>query len=310
MFGRENKGGSDMPCTGLWPPAATPFRSDMSVDLPALVAHGRALLDEGASGLAPLGTTSEANSLTLDERSRVLEALIEGGIPAAQLMPGTGACAVGDAVTLSRQAVQAGCAGVLLLPPFFYKGVPDDGLFDYVRRVIDGVADDRLQVYLYHIPQMAGAGWSLDLIGQLRDAYPGTVVGLKDSTGNWENTKSIIEAFPGFAVFPANEAHLSDAIPLGAAGCISATANVNAGGISRLISALRAGEDAGALQAEATRQRLAVTAGPLIPGIKALLAQRYGQPSWARVRPPLIPMADQAARELHDTLAGDLVAPK
>jgi len=297
-----------MQVSGLWPPAATPFDSDLRVDAPALLAHCRALLDAGASGLAPLGTTSEANSLTLSERAGVLDALLEGGIAPGQLMPGTGACALGDAIDLSGRAVAAGCAGVLLLPPFFYKGVPDDGLHDYVSRVIGGVADDRLRVYLYHIPQMAGAGWSLPLIERLLSDFPGTVVGLKDSSGDWDNTRSIIEAFPGFAVFPASEAHLSDAIPLGAAGCISATANVNAAGIAALIETLRNGEDATALQAEATRQRGIVTSGPLIPGIKAVLAERSGAPGWARVRPPLVPMTVTEGRQLASRLTPEMAS--
>ncbi|QDY70536.1 dihydrodipicolinate synthase family protein [Qingshengfaniella alkalisoli] len=291
-----------MRCSGLWPPAATPFRSDLSVDTEALVAHCQALLDDGATGLAPLGTTSEANSLTLSERRLVVDSLLEGGIPAAKLMPGTGACALGDAIEMSRHATQARCAGVLLLPPFFYKGVSDEGLYDYVARVVEGVADDGLRIYLYHIPQMAGVGWSLELIERLLRDFPATVVGLKDSSGDWAHTRSVIEAFPGFSVFPASEAHLSDAIPLGAAGCISATANINASGISRLINALRSGKDATALQSEATRQRSIVTAGSLIPGIKAVLAARYQRSNWAQVRPPLVQMNTSTARALVDSL--------
>ncbi|QQA41941.1 dihydrodipicolinate synthase family protein [Pelagovum pacificum] len=286
-----------MHCTGLWPPAATPFRADLSVDTAALVRHCETLLADGASGLAPLGTTSEANSLTLEERREVLDALL-AAIPAKKLMPGTGACALGDAIALSGHAARAGCAGVLLLPPFFYKGVGDDGLYEYVARVIDGVSDDRLRVYLYHIPQMAGVGWSLDLIARLRTDFPDIVVGLKDSSGDWDNTSAIIEANPGFAVFPANEAHLSDAIPLGAAGCISATANVNAGGISSLIAALQSGKDATELQKDATHKRLAVTAGPLIPGIKALLGLSYSDADWSIVRPPLTAMGRADAEAL------------
>lgn len=143
----------------------------------------------------------------------------------------------------------------------------------------------------------------------VRAAFPGIVVGLKDSSGDWSNTRAVIEAFPGFAVFPANEAHLSDAIPLGVAGCISATANVNARGIADLIDALRGGATAGPLQAEATRLRMTLTACPLIPGIKALLAGKYDAPGWARVRPPLTPMDAGAARSLAERLAPQMAAP-
>lgn len=287
-----------MLCSGLWPPAATPFAADFSVDRPAFLAHCRALLDDGADGLAILGTTSEANSLSLSERIGLMQALIDGGIAARRLLPGTGACAVPDAVELSRQATHAGCAGVLLLPPFFYKGVPNAGLLDYVSQVVENVGDSRLRVYLYHIPQMAGAGWSLDLIGLLREAFPEVVVGLKDSSGDWRNTRAIIEAFPGFAVFPASESFMSDAIPLGAAGCISATANVNAGGIARLIAALRAGKDAAAAQASAAAVREAVSAFPLVPAVKTVLAARYGKADWCRMRPPLRPLSEAEALKL------------
>lgn len=284
----------EMQCSGLWPPAATPFNGDGSVDWSAFLLHCRSLLDDGADGLAMLGTTSEANSLTLDERREAIDTLLGDGVAPSRVLPGTGACAVGDAVVLSRHATRAGCAGVLLLPPFFYKGVPDDGLFDYVSQVIDGVGDGALRVYLYHIPQMAGVGWSLDLIDRLRREYPDIVVGLKDSSGDWKNTRAILERFPGFAVFPASESMMSDAIPRGAAGCISASANVNAGGIAALIAALRAGGDATGLQESASQVRASVSSFPLVPAVKAILARRYGDPGWQRVRPPLRPL-DEAA---------------
>jgi 4-hydroxy-tetrahydrodipicolinate synthase len=287
-----------MICAGLWPPVATPFRPDLSIDFAAFLAHSRALLDDGADGLAILGTTSEANSLTLAERREVIDALLADGFDPAKLLPGTGACAIGEAVALSRHATSAGCAGVLLLPPFFYKGVPDEGLFRYVAEVIAGVGDDRLRIYLYHIPQMAGAGWSLDLIARLIAEFPETVVGLKDSSGDWQNTRAIIERFPGFAVFPASEAVLSQAMALGAAGCISASANVNADGIARLLAAIKAGEGVDEAQAAATAVRNAVTAQPLVPAVKAILAARYGASGWDTPRPPMVALPDDARKAL------------
>lgn len=298
-----------MACSGLWPPAAIPFADDMSINFPAFTAHCQSLLRDGADGLAVLGTTSEANSLTLAERVQVIDTLIDAGIAADRLLPGTGACSVGDVVALSRHATEAGCAGVLLLPPFFYKNVPDAGLHDYVAQVIAGVGDARLKIYLYHIPQMAGTGWSLELIARLRTDFPDTVVGLKDSSGDWDNTRAVIERFPGFAVFPASEAVLTEAIALGAAGCISASANINARGISRLIAALRRGDDATVDQAAVSAVRSAVTAVPLIPAIKAVLAERTGDAGWARLRPPMRPLeaglraqltADPAMRDVLD----------
>lgn len=296
-------------CSGLWPPAATPFTADGSVNRDAFLHHCRTLLDEGADGLAVLGTTSEANSLTLDERRGVIDALLEGGIDADRLLPGTGACAVGDAVALSRHATRAGCAGVLLLPPFFYKNVPDEGLFDYVTEVIEGVGTEALRIYLYHIPQMAGVGWSLDLIGRLRASYPDVVVGLKDSSGDWANTRAILETYPDLAVFPASEAVLTEAVALGAAGCISASANVNARGISALLAALREGGDAAPLQERASEIRTSVSRFPLVPAVKTVLARKYADPGWRRMRPPLRPLDEAEAQGLMASPGIEALAP-
>lgn len=291
-----------MNCSGLWPPVATPFKDTFDIDEDAFVRHARNLLQEGASGLAILGTTSEANSLSLAERHHAIDVLVGAGIKPERLLPGTGACAVSDAVALSAHATRQGCAGVLLLPPFFFKGITDVGLETYVAQVVEGVADDRLRIYLYHIPQMAGAGWSIDLIGRLMERFKGTVVGLKDSTGDWSHTKSIIEAFPDLAVFPANEAHLSKAIPLGAAGCISATANVNARAISDLIKALR-GHKAGTLQtaadhADVSAVRNAIQGFPLVPAVKHILALQTSDTTWNTLRPPLVELTREQASAL------------
>ncbi len=287
-----------MLCSGLWPPAATPFAADMSPNIPAFVSHCQGLLRDGADGLAVLGTTSEANSLTLDERIALIDSLPAAGIAADRLLPGTGACAVGDAVYLSRHAARLGCAGVLLLPPFFYKGVPDEGLYRYVADIVAGVGDSRLRIYLYHIPQMAGIGWSPDLISRLLADFPDTVVGLKDSSGDWQNTRTILETFPGFAVFPASEAVLTEALALGAAGCISASANINANGIANLIARLRCGEDAADAQKAVSAVRTAITRFPLVPAIKAVLAERTGDGNWARLRPPMMALDDGQLADL------------
>jgi 4-hydroxy-tetrahydrodipicolinate synthase len=292
-----------MRCSGLWPPVATPFGADLQIDLQVFLAHCRTLLAEGASGLAVLGTTSEANSLSLAERVTVLDSMVNDGIPAEQILPGTGACALGDAVALSAKATKMGCAGVLLLPPFFYKGVSDQGLFDYVACVIRGVADDNLRIYLYHIPQMASTGWSLELVARLAKAFPETIVGLKDSTGNWDGTRAFIEAFPDLSIFPANESHLQMAIPLGAAGCISATANVNAAGIVALLEGLAQGKDTSVEHEQVRAVRAAVSAHPLVPAVKAVLAEKYKNPTWVQMRPPLVSLSDEATETLKASAA-------
>jgi 4-hydroxy-tetrahydrodipicolinate synthase len=282
---------------GLWPPVATPFRADGAVDLARLVKHSRTLLSDGAHGLAILGTTSEANSLTLDERRRAIDAHVEAGIEASRLIPGTGACAIDDAVALTKHAGAIGAAGVLLLPPFYYKKVTDDGLFNFVSAVIEKSGSRVPRILLYHIPPMASIGWSVDLIGRLRDAYPDVIVGMKDSSGDFEHTKSMIEAFPGFAVFPGAEVYVLKAMRLGAVGCISASANINAFGIRNLLDRWQK-PDAEMLQAELNEVRKAVESRVMIPSLKAVLAARYNDSGWLAVRPPLMKISDGLRGEL------------
>jgi 4-hydroxy-tetrahydrodipicolinate synthase len=251
---------------GLWPPVATPFTADGAVNTSELVRHGRTLLSDGAHGLAVLGTTSEANSLTLTERRLVIDALVEAGVPADNILPGTGACAIGDAAELSRHAGDLGCAGVLLLPPFYYKGVSDEGLFRFVASLIERCGAKAPRIMLYHIPPMAVIGWSLELVGRLMEAFPEIVVGMKDSSGDYEHTKSVIEAFPDLAVFPGAEVYLLKALRDGSAGCISATANINAGGIRALLDGWKSA-DAESRQDQLTAVRRAVQGRGLIPSI-------------------------------------------
>jgi 4-hydroxy-tetrahydrodipicolinate synthase len=294
---------------GLWPPVATPFAADGGVDIPRLVRHSRRLLADGANGLAILGTTSEANSLTVEERRRVIDAHVEAGIDPASLIPGTGACALGDAIALTRHSGEIGTAAVLLLPPFFYKRVSDEGLFGFVARLIDGCGPRPPRIMLYHIPPVAMVGWSLDLIGRLREAFPGIVAGIKDSSGDQAHTLAVIDAFPGFAVFPGAEVYLLAALRAGAAGCISASANINAGAIRRLYDRWREPE-AESLQASLNAVRKAVESRGMIPSLKAVLAERYRDPAWFAVRPPLMPIGPEIRAELlaDPAIAGLLAA--
>ena len=286
---------------GVLVPAVTPFRRDLSVNEERFVEHCRWLLAEGANGLAVFGTTSEANSLSAGERMRLLERLIECGIPPGVLMPGTGCCALPDTVALTRHAVEHDCFGVLMLPPFYYKGVSDDGIFATVTEVIQRVADSRLRIYLYHIPPMAGVGFSLPLIGRLLRAHSGTVVGLKDSSGDWKNTQALLEAYPGFEVFPGSETHLLDALRNGGAGCISATANVNVAAMARLLRGWKTPE-ADAMQRAIAAVRAAVQKFPLVAANKAILAELHGSGEWSVVRPPLVPLAAEAKAQLFASL--------
>jgi len=282
---------------GVLAPVLTPFARDLSPDPGRLVRHCRWLLEHGCTALAPFGTTSEANSLAADEREQLLDALVEGGVPPARLMPGTGCCAFPDSVRLTSHAVRRGCAGVLMLPPFYYKGVSDDGLYRAFAEVIERVGDDRLRVYLYHIPPVAQVGIGPKLVERLLRAYPRTVVGMKDSSGDFANTKAVLDLFAkdGFDVFVGSEKFLLANLRAGGAGCITATGNVNAAAIDRLFRGWRSGE-AERLQEEVNGIRAAVEKVPVIPGLKAIVAHHTADPSWLTVRPPLVELAP-AARE-------------
>jgi len=285
------------PFSGVLVPVLTPFRPSGEPDAGRFVAFCRWLLDQGAGGLAIFGTTSEANSMSPAERMTLLDQLIEAGIPAQKLMPGTGACAMTDAASLVRHAVDHGCGGVLMLPPFYYKGVSDDGIFAFISGVIDKVGSSALRLFLYHIPPMAVVGFSLDLVGRFIRAYPETVVGLKDSSGDWRNTAALLDRFPGFAVFPGSEVFLLDGLRKGAMGCITASGNVNVPGIKKVYDNWR-GPQADALEAEVTTLRQALQAYPMVPALKRIVAHYHSDPAWATVRPPLVPLDEAQSAAL------------
>jgi 4-hydroxy-tetrahydrodipicolinate synthase len=290
------------PFHGVLVPVLTPFTATGEPDAGRYIAFCRWLLDQGAGGLAIFGTTSEANSMAPAERMALLDKLVEAGIPAQKLMPGTGACAMTDAVELIRHAVGRGCGGVLMLPPFYYKGVPDDGIFAFISGVIDKVGSAALKMYLYHIPPMAVVGYSLDLVGRLIRAYPETVVGLKDSSGDWDNTAALLDRYPGFAVFPGSESFLLQALRKGGAGCITSTGNINVPGIARLYANWQ-GPQAEALQAAVATVRSTVLKYPAVPALKRIVAHFHDDPGWAAVRPPLVPLDHAQSQALIADLA-------
>jgi len=279
---------------GLFAPVLTPFRADLSVDVDRWIAFCKKLLLDGCHGLCPFGTTSEANSLGLQERIDMLTQLVESGVSAGQLMPGTGACAIPDAVALTRHAVQLGCGGVLLLPPFYYKGVSDDGIFRSIAEVIERVGDTRLRVYLYHIPPVAQVGFSLSLIERLIKAYPQTVVGMKDSSGDWNNQKAILTAFPGFGTFSGSERFFLENLRLGGAGSINAVANVITASLRQLCDQWQTPE------AERLQEEVLVIAKvrgdyAAIPTLKQIVAYLQQDPAWLTLRPPFAQLTDAQA---------------
>jgi 4-hydroxy-tetrahydrodipicolinate synthase len=289
--------------SGVIAPVLTPFGEDGTPDPDRFVEHAEWLLSEdgGCTGLAPFGTTSEANSLGLDERMELLEDLVDSGIEPLNLMPGTGTCSVQDTAILTQHAMDLGCGGVLMLPPFYYKQPSEEGLFRYFAEVIDEVGDDRLKVYLYHIPPVSQVGFPLSLIDRLRKEFPETVVGLKDSSGDWNNMKAILDAFPGFELFPGAELYLLDGLRGGAAGVISATANVS-GKMMRGLYDDWQSSDADEKQSEISALRNTIQSFPMIPTLKALVAHYRGDPGWAEMRPPFLPLSKEEAAKAIETI--------
>ncbi|MEJ5990444.1 dihydrodipicolinate synthase family protein [Ramlibacter sp. PS3R-8] len=287
---------------GIYSPVLTPFQADLSPDTQAFVRHCR-WLDASDVGLAVFGTNSEANSLSAGERRGLLEALFTAGVPPSRMMPGTGCCSLTETVELTRHATSAGVGGVLMLPPFYYKGVSDDGLFRHFAEVIERVGDARLRIYLYHIPPVAQVPISLALIERLLKAYPGAIAGIKDSSGDWSNTEAMLKQFQpeGFDVFAGSELFLLRTLRGGGAGCITATGNVNPAPMVKLYQTWQ-GADADAQQAALDATRAAFQKFPMIPAMKAAVA-RYGKtPAWRTVRPPLTELTQEQERALFAAL--------
>jgi len=287
---------------GVLSPVVTPFDAQLRPDPERLIQHCRWLLANDV-GLAVFGTNSEANSLSVDEKIGLLEQLVEADIPPERMMPGTGCCAISDSIRLTRRAVELGCGGVLMLPPFYYKGVSDEGLFRNYAEIIEQVGDERLRIYLYHIPPVAQVPISLNLIERLLKAYPGTIAGVKDSSGDWANTQAMLEQFQpqGFDVFAGSETFLLATLRAGGAGCISATANVNPGPIAHLAKTWQ-DDNADAQQAALDAVRAVFQGYVMIPALKAAIAH-YGQDArWASVRPPLVELNPAQQQDLIQAL--------
>jgi 4-hydroxy-tetrahydrodipicolinate synthase len=286
---------------GVFAAALTPLKDDLSPDIEATIGHYRWLLDQGCDGIVCLGTTGEANSFSLDERLALLDALGATELP-AKLVVGTGCCAVADTVRLSQKALEIGAAGVLVLPPFYYKGVSDDGLFAAYAETIERIGDPALKLYIYHFPKMTALEISLELIGRLIAAYPDSVVGLKNSSGDWDNIAAMIAAFPGFDVFAGSEEFLLPTLELGGPGCMSATVNLLAPQSAELYAKWQDAE-AAALQEHLTALRQTISRSAPIPAMKALMARQSGHANWARVRPPLVALEAAEAERLAAELA-------
>ena len=298
---------------GVLAPVVTPFKADLSPDRERFIKHCQWLLSQKC-GLAPFGTTSEANSMSAEERMTLLDALVAAGIDPPRMMPGTGCCSMTETVALTAHAVKHGCAGVLMLPPFYYKDVSEEGLYRYFSEVVQRVGDTRLKIYLYHIPPVAIVGVTPKLVERLLKAYPNAIAGMKDSSGDWNNTKTFLDAFAqtacaarSFDVFVGSESFLLANMRNGGAGTISATANVNPAAIHKLYVAFKQSKfenrqselEHRQVRLNAVRDVFSNTKFPsMIAALKQAIAIYSNDLAWTRVRPPLVELTTEQARFL------------
>ena len=312
---------------GVLAPVVTPFKADLSPDDKRFIAHCKWLLSQNC-GLAVFGTNSEANSLSLEERAMLLDELVAAGVDPSRMMPGTGCCSIMETVKLTKQAVGNGCAGVLMLPPFYYKDLSEDGLYRYFSEVVQRVGDARLKIYLYHIPPVAVVGITPKLVERLLAAYPDAIAGMKDSSGDWNNTKTFLDAFTEtarpartagaartcFDVFVGSDSFLLANMRNGGVGTISATANVNPGAIYELYVGCTEKSKSENRESELERmqERLNVVREvfssrkfpSMIAALKQAIAIYADDPAWRTVRPPLVELTPEQA----NTLAAELKA--
>ncbi len=301
---------------GVVAAAATPLLADLGPDVPALLHHCRWLLENGCDGINLLGTTGEAMSFSVEQRLAAMEAVAERNVPVQRVMVGTGASALADAVLLSRRATQLGFAGALVLPPFYYKNVADDDIFRFFSSLIERVAEPALTLYLYHFPALSGVPISSALIERLVTTYPGTIAGIKDSSGDRAHTASLARTFDGLDVFPSAESELSRAPSLGFAGCISATVNVTAplAGIAWAASTDVAAAD---VDRPLSRLRFIFAQYPLIAAVRYALSVLHHDEGWVRTVPPLSALSAgdgealmaKLAEEPHFAVIVDAVRP-
>ena len=289
--------------TGIWCAALTPQQPDRSIDTTRFADHIRHLLGVGCHGIAVFGTTGEANSFTVAERKRGLDALLETGVDPSQLMAGTGCCALPDTIELCRHALSVGCSRLLMLPPFYYKNLDNAGLIGAYASVIEDLADSRAQLFIYHFPAMSGVPVPVEVITDLAERFPGTVAGVKDSSGDPENLRALLDALPNLAIFPGSETLLIKGLAHGAAGCISATANANPAGIRRVFAAWAADEEVEQVEAQAIAVRKIFQQLPLVAALKQYCAWIDDEPGWRTTRPPMQFLSPAQASWLREQLS-------
>ena len=288
---------SDHSLRGVIAAISTPIDDLGQPDMERLLGHARNLLDGGCDGINLLGTTGEATSFDVTQRKAVMNAVASSGLPLSRFMVGTGAASVSDAVLLTAEAGRLGFAGALLLPPFYYKPVSNEGIVRYIGAIAGATAASNIPLYLYNFPALSGIAYTIELVDLLIETFGRRIAGLKDSSGDLTYARSIAALSPALDVFPSNEGSLLEARTGAFAGCISATANLTA---SDCAKAFHEGDEAALRRAVAVR---AIFDGlPLVPGIKHVLSIRMGDPAWREVVAPLSGLRAEEAATLETRL--------
>ncbi len=294
----QNSPNPDYCASGVWAPLLMPMQENLQFDPGRMLALGEELLETGCHGLAMFGTTSEANSFSLEERMAALEHCVKGGIDPAKIMIGTGCCAYPDSIRLTQHSIDQGCQMALMLPPFYYKGMTAEGLANSFSLVIDALNNDQFRILLYHFPALSGVPITPELITILRERHGNIIAGAKDSSGDWNNTKQLLDAFPDMAIFPGTEHLLLDGLEHGGAGTISASANLVPGPIRKVYD-LWTQNDPGVKQQQdyINGIRTAIQGTPMVPTLKYLTSLRLKCPDWTRLRPPMVNLTQAQSQE-------------
>ncbi|MBL8705139.1 MAG: dihydrodipicolinate synthase family protein [Rhodospirillales bacterium] len=291
------------PISGLWTAVMTPLDEKLGCDHARLAAHCKDLMARGVDGVAPFGTTGEGTSFTAQERIQGTDALIAAGVPASKIVLGNGSAALGDAIAMAKHSVKVGLAGVLTLPPFFFKNLDDEGVYASFAEIVEQTGDERLRLYLYNIPQISGVQIGFGAIERLLARYPGVVAGIKDSSADWPYTAELLKRFPEMCILVGAEAHVPKATTLGGRGTICGMANLVPEAMRFAIDRAGTPEGDSMIQAIATVTDKVLSV-PFVPALKAVKASDTGDQGWNRVRAPLRVLPQGKAAEIVSAVAG------
>ena len=289
--------------SGIYTASLTPLTSSYEPNLPALVSHVEQLFELGSDGVAILGSTGEANSLTIEQRLDIISYCGRTLAP-ERLMMGTGSCALQDAIRLTQASIEAGVFSVLVIPPFYYKPQSDESVIRYYSELISSVDDSRLRIIFYNFPKLSGYNFSTEILQEFKERFGDIAAGIKDSSGNWENMLSITNNVPDFMVYSGTETLLLNILREGGAGCITASANLLAPECQLVYQAWRNDQQdtAEQVQKELNVLRKALESYQFVSELKGLMALHTGSEHWQEMLPPFIPLLPSQVRELSEKI--------